>query len=239
MEKAISSGNLAGTKYRIYAPRPAKEGKPRPLVFAFPGNNMKPARMEELSGFDIPAEREGFIVVYMYEYTAEATFAVLDEVDRDHQVDRARVYSVGFSKGAGFTYRLATEHSDRIAAIGIVAGRGPATPTRPVSAVIIHPTKDEFSRGPEMAEKWAAAIGAGNPQTVPMPDIEEDGHTVSKTAYGGGRQGSEVVLYTVDPGVHDWPLGPRLRETKKTSCRDIETCEVMWEVFKRHSIEEK
>jgi poly(3-hydroxybutyrate) depolymerase len=236
VEKEIKSGKMAGTKYRIYVPASVNKDKPTPVVFAFPGNKMKPSRMEVLSGFDIPAEREGFIVVYMYDYTAEATFAVLDEVDRDYEIDRSRVYSVGFSKGAVFTYYLASEYSDKIAAIGIVAGRGVAEPTRPVSAVIIHGTEDEFSQGPSMAEKWAEAIGAGNPNTVMLPDKEDDGRRVSKTTYSNGKDGAEVVLYTVKPGIHDWPLGTRLRSTKKNSCRDIESCELMWEVFARHCI---
>jgi len=238
VEKEIKSGKMAGVKYRIYVPASVKKDKPVPVVFAFPGNKMKPSRMEVLSGFDIPADREGFIVVYMYEYTAEATFAVLDEIDHDYGVDRTRVYSVGFSKGAYFTYQLASEHSDKIAAIGIVAGYSLAAPTKPVSAVIIHGTKDEYSKGPEMADKWAAAIGACNPEMVMMADKEDDGHRVTKTTYSGGREGAEVVLYTVEPGIHDWPLGGRLRDTKKESCRDIESCEVMWEVFARHCIHE-
>jgi hypothetical protein len=71
-----------------------------------------------------------------------------------------------------------------------------------------------------------------------LPDKEEDGRRVSKTTYCDGKDGAEVVLYTVKPGIHDWPLGTRLRSTKKDSCRDIESCEVMWEVFARHCIGE-
>ena len=48
--------------------------------------------------------------------------ALLDDLMRAYQVDAKRVYATGMSNGAIMAYRLASELSDRIAAIAPVAG---------------------------------------------------------------------------------------------------------------------
>jgi poly(3-hydroxybutyrate) depolymerase len=68
---------------------------------------------------------------------------VLDDLARAAKCDAKRVYAAGMSMGAITAYRLASELSDRIAAIATVAGpMGTETcsPKRPVSVIHFHGT---------------------------------------------------------------------------------------------------
>ena len=54
--------------------------------------------------------------------------AMLDDVATVHDVDASRVYAVGYSLGSMFSYELACQMSDRIAAIASFAGTMPVDP---------------------------------------------------------------------------------------------------------------
>lgn len=72
--------------------------------------------------------------------------AVIDVVTAAHPVDPARVFAVGHSNGGIMAYRLACELSDRVAAIGVVAGSlgvDRCSPDRPVSLLHVHGTADQ------------------------------------------------------------------------------------------------
>jgi polyhydroxybutyrate depolymerase len=83
--------------------------------------------------------------------------SLLDDVQKVARVDPKRVYATGMSNGSIFCYRLASQLSDRIAAIAPVSGpMGTKTchPGRPVPVIHFHGTADEFApfhggRGPK------------------------------------------------------------------------------------------
>jgi polyhydroxybutyrate depolymerase len=100
--------------------------------------------------------------------------ALLDDLEKVVTVDPSRVYATGISNGAIMAYRLASELSDRIAAVAPVAGpMGTATcsPRRPVSVMHFHGTDDQFApcrraggRGASSRPKstrWTTASGPG------------------------------------------------------------------------------
>ena len=73
--------------------------------------------------------------------------AVLDDLAKVANIDSKRVFATGMSNGGILCYRLASELSDRIAAIAPVSGTmGTATckPKRPVSVMHFHGTDDKF-----------------------------------------------------------------------------------------------
>ena len=75
------------------------------------------------------------------------TRALLDDLAKVVNVDAKRVFATGISNGGIMCYRLASELSDRIAAIAPVAGTmGTKTcnPKRPVSVMHFHGTDDKF-----------------------------------------------------------------------------------------------
>ncbi len=107
------------------------------------------------------ADRSGFVVVYPNGTGASSFFLywdaggvrgrisddvgymakLLDDLATVVNVDPRRVYATGMSNGAMMCYRLASELSDRIAAIAPVAGTmaiEPCRPRRPVSVLHFH-----------------------------------------------------------------------------------------------------
>lgn len=69
-----------------------------------------------------------------------------------------------------------------------------------------------------------------------LPDKEEDGTTVTRKTYGGGKDGAEVVLIVIKGGGHTWPsreFGPELKVLGK-STKDVSANDLIWEFFAKH-----
>jgi polyhydroxybutyrate depolymerase len=178
--------------------------------------------------------------------------ALLDDLATVVNVDPKRVYATGMSNGAMMSYRLAAELSDRIAAIAPVAGTMAvprAEGKRPVPVIHFHGTKDGLVPYEGFARKmplvtiksvedsvacWVRANGCREaPETTEVTDGKKDGLRVTRKVHGGGRGGSEVVLYTIDGGGHTWPGRPFGEFLGKTS-REIHANDLIWEFFRKH-----
>jgi len=186
----------------------------------------------------------------------EFTRRLLDELAAVVTVDPKRVFATGMSNGGIMAYRLAAELSDRIAAIAPVGGpmgtKG-CSPKRPVSIIHFHGTADEFApfnggRGTGLSgtmffsvdhsiAAWVEADGCvAVPVTIRLPDTADDDTTVTRTTYGQGKGGAEVVLIVIEGGGHTWPgREPRLASLGK-STRDISANDLMWGFFQRHPL---
>ena len=253
---------------------------PMPVILAFHGGGANADTMVRFSGLNEKADEAGFIAVYpngtgrlqrMLTFNGgnccgqaaangvddvEFTRRLLDDVANACTIDPRRVFATGMSNGGIMAYRLASELSDRIAAIAPVGGpMGTKTcnPTRPVSVIHFHGTDDAFApfqggRGkglsgtdfysvPDSIAAWVEADGcASTPVTIRLPDTADDGTTVTRTTYGQGKDGAEVVLIVIEGGGHTWPgREPRLALLGK-STRDISANDLMWEFFQRHPL---
>jgi len=154
--------------------------------------------------------------------------ALIDAVGLQYNIDPKRIYAAGISNGAMFSHFLAARASKRIAAIAAVAGGVPLGlaktfhPESPVSVLIIQGTADPlvpFQGGPvardrgsiipteEAVEKWATHDGCPKtPSVRDEPDVDpRDGTRVRQTSFGPCKDGTEVVLYTIQNGGHTWP----------------------------------
>ncbi len=180
---------------------------------------------------------------------------LLDDLETVARVDVDRVYATGMSNGAIMTYLLADELSDRIAAIAPVAGPMGKTechPKRPVPVLHFHGTDDKFApfkggrgeRSLSQAEFHSVehSIGcwvkANECQAEPLVTEEkakvEDGTKVTRKTWGGGKNGSEVVLIEITSAGHTWPgRQPALLFLGK-STKNISANDEMWEFFKKH-----
>lgn len=145
--------------------------------------------------------------------------AVVSDVSRRRAVDAARVYAAGFSNGASLAYHLACRAADVFAAVAPVAGSLEApdcAPSAPVSAIIFHGSDDEnvnynggisryavYGRTDatvfDAVAFWVRANGCD-----PEPSKTTLGNAI-RHEFGGGRDGSEVVLYTILGHAHAWP----------------------------------
>jgi polyhydroxybutyrate depolymerase len=178
---------------------------------------------------------------------------LLDDLATVANVDRKRVYATGISNGGFMCYRLAAELSDRIAAIAPVCGSLAVEPRpkRPVSVIHFHGTADRlvpfggpdertpkslsFKSVPETIRIWARLDGCpGKPKITDLPDKEKDGTTVKREVYGPGKEGAEVVLYTIENGGHTWPGRPWAVLFLGKTTRDVSANDLIWEFFQRH-----
>ncbi|MFN2608195.1 MAG: PHB depolymerase family esterase [Acidimicrobiales bacterium] len=230
--------------YRVYAPA-TLEGSQFPLVLALHGEGNTADSLVETTQFDRQAQTGNFIVAYpeglglswnaglccgrsMYEGVDDVGFLnrVVDEIERDHPIDRTRVYVVGISSGAFMAYRFACESAGRLAGVGSVAGAmtlDACNPARPLSVIEIHGTADPlvpFSGGPvqppgvasadapataAMADRWATLDGCPGPPRTTTTAV------VTTTTWEACRAATSVRLVSVDGGGHTWfapGLGP-------------------------------
>ena len=77
--------------------------------------------------------------------------ALINEISSNYRIDPASVYSCGYSNGAFFARtHLACYHSDKIAAIGSVAGTmmeetyDNCNPSHPTPMINLHGTSDAY-----------------------------------------------------------------------------------------------
>jgi polyhydroxybutyrate depolymerase len=155
--------------YRIY--RPTNEVAKPGLVIVLHGSFGGGFQTETWTGFDVEADRLGWIAVYpdgvadgwdafgsgptwgRHPGADDIVFmrALIESLKTTDGVDPDRVYVTGISRGGMMAYRLGCELSDTVAAIAPVAGNMatasgtsdvPCTPVGPVSVLAIHGTAD-------------------------------------------------------------------------------------------------
>ena len=121
--------------YRLVVPKSVNLKAPAPLVFAFHGLLDSKDLMPRYSQLDSLAEKQGFILVYpnsrglhwpMVLEWAKQDLAFFDairaKIISQYNIDLRRVYLVGMSNGAYFVNLLASQRSDKIAAIALHSG---------------------------------------------------------------------------------------------------------------------
>jgi polyhydroxybutyrate depolymerase len=265
--------------YLVHVPPKYDPKKPTPVVLIFHGGASNAEQMSRFCGLNETADKQGFVAAYpggtgrlkaaltwnggnccgyaMQQEVDDVAFtrALLDDLEKAVNVDPKRVYATGMSNGAIMTYRLASELSDRIAAVAPVAGPMGAetcSPKRPVSVIHFHGTDDQFApfkggkgeKGLSQTDfysvehsvrAWVKANRCkGEPTTEELPDRARDGTTATIKTYGGGKEGAEVVLVVIEGGGHTWPgREPPLKVLGKAT-RNVSASDLMWAFFERH-----
>jgi polyhydroxybutyrate depolymerase len=187
------------------------------------------------------------------------TRALLDDLATVANVDADRVFATGLSNGGIMAHYVATHLADRIAAIAPVGGPlmvDAIQPKRPVAVMHFHGTGDEFapfkggygkgsygrSKGvtdfrsvKHTIEAWVKVNGCNaEPKVEALPDQADDGMKVTRKAWSGGRDGSEVVLIEIENGGHTWPGQKPIVAMLGPSTMDISANDLMWEFFQKH-----
>lgn len=260
-------------EYLVHVPAGHEPAVPTAVVVALHPFAATADRMRWMCGLDRVADREGFVVVYPEgtgppvlrnwndgamkgKLADDVGFVarVLDDLAGVMAVDPRRVYATGMSNGGMMCYRLASELSDRIAAIAPVAGTQAfetIAAKRPVPVLHFHGTADglvpfggseagarglmRFLSVEETVRAWAAFDGCpAEAEEQPVTDAAGDGITVRRRRFGPGREKAEVILYEIVGGGHTWPGGPDLARFLGPTCRDIDAAELIWAFFAEH-----
>lgn len=254
--------------YLLYVPPSHDPETPTPLVLSFHGRSSNALQQSILSNWNLLADQEGFIVAYPNalgnptQWDTDIPTArrpnedlifvseLIDALSGQFCIDPERIYVNGMSNGGGMSNLLACALSDRIAAMGGVAGAYIGTedqcnPPRPVPVIAFHGTADTivtYAGGPSEAfdypfpsvPGWAADWAAHNDCDAEPIDLPESGD-VSGIQYTDCNEDADVIFYTIDEGGHTWPGGFPLPEaiTGKTS-NDINATTTIWEFFVAH-----
>jgi polyhydroxybutyrate depolymerase len=160
--------------------------------------------------------------------------ALIERIAAQRAIDRARIYATGMSNGGMLTYQLAAARPRWFAAIAPVSAAIGGTsrsgerfvivpPDMPVPVMILHGRKDPYVlydggssamlRYPERSNMavadalsfWRAADGcaAAPALSEPVPG------RLRRTLYRPCRDGSEIVLWEIEDGEHNWPASVR------------------------------
>lgn len=232
IDQTIDVGGVA-REYILDVPETLKPGEPAALLFDFHGVGHSGAGVWEVSDFRDFAPRERFITVYPtglpvsfargdrtfggpgWEIRSlspnrdvDFTLAMLERLEKTYCIDRARVYSTGFSNGGFFSHVLACTHPERFAAIAPVSGGWLASwsckPSRTVPVLIQHGTRDEVidvGEARRAFDAWLAIDGC----TAPAAEATRTDGDLTCRSGTGCRDGVEVTLCEGD-FAHRWPV---------------------------------
>lgn len=145
-----------------------------------------------------------------------------------NSIDATKVFCTGMSNGGDLCYMLACEASETFRAVAPISGMimqdimDECDPDSEVSIFEIHGTQDNvtyFDGDPNNNDGWGAYPSI--PETMTffnnlfnlqllstenLPNTNtNDGSTVTSEKYGSSNSCTEVWLYTVEGGGHDWP----------------------------------
>ncbi len=146
----------------------------------------------------------------------------------DNSLNPTKVFCTGMSNGGDLCYMLACEASETFRAVAPISGMvlqdivDDCTPSEEVSILEIHGTNDNvtfYNGDPTNTGGWGVYLGMA--QTMAfynglfgltlqdsgnLPNTNtNDGSTVSYEKFGDPQSCTEVWLYTVNNGGHDWP----------------------------------
>jgi polyhydroxybutyrate depolymerase len=266
--RLVSSGEQR--RYLLYVPDSYNPSIPTPLVISIHGFIQWPANQMQLSQWNDLADQQGFIVVYPMgthfplRWRAGGNFAsdtgperdvrfisdLIDQLESEYNIDPNRIYANGMSNGGGMTFVLSCDLSERIAAVGMVAGAyayswEECNPSRRVPAIVFHGAEDPIvpyqggrSGQPDVSfpsiPAWVEVLARRNGCDETPRELPANG-SVSELQYVNCE--ADVVFYSISGAGHTWPGGMVLPSfiTGHTT-QDIDATQTMWDFFQQHPL---
>ena len=258
-------------EYLVHVPK-SYRGAPTPLLLALHGGGGNADYQSDDSKYGLisKSEQAGFIAVFPNGYgrlpggilatwnagaccgaaqkndVDDVGFIreVIGRVERQANIDKARVFATGMSNGAMMSWRLACE-APEIRAIAPVEGTdntARCNPSHPVAIIEFHaaddpnvpfnggvgsgPSQTNYTSVPASQGKWVLlnhASVADVRRVLSVPGAHCDLHPA-------GRGGAPVELCVTDTGGHSWPGGGTQQGRKQPSMA-ISANDLMWSFF--------
>jgi polyhydroxybutyrate depolymerase len=236
--------------------------------------------MEQLTrgAFNRIADRDGAIVVYpegvgrhwndgrdLHDTAARENvddvgfmLALVEDVARNHPLDRGRIFATGISNGGFMSMRLACDAAETFAAVAPVTAvlseklGARCAPSRPVAIMIINGTEDPLvpwaggmvkvlgvSRGAVWSadrtfERWLELDGCGHRGDGALTDNDPADKTAVVVHRERCRGDVEVRLYEIQGGGHTWPGGVAYASELLVGrvSRELDASEEIWTFMK-------
>ena len=217
----------------------------RPLIISMHGLNQDAGYQQAQAKWEPIADTAKFVVVFPnginnswdISGTSDINFllTIIDTIYNRYGIDRNRVYLSGFSMGGMMTYYAATKIADKIAAFAPVSGYligGPNTnSSRPIPIIHTHGTADDvvsYSGVQTCINAWVTRDGC--PSTAQVTDpypVSNPNSIASKSYWGPGTNGVEIVLMTLEGKGHWYSVDP---------VNGINTSAEIWNFCKKFSL---
>jgi polyhydroxybutyrate depolymerase len=183
--------------------------------------------------------------------------ALIDTIISKYNVDAKRIYATGLSNGAIMSYRLASQLSDRIAAIAPVSGTLEDSgfvfnPSRPVSIIQFHSTLDSniflqggfgtngYTNHKFNSVNYGLEKFASIDKCIFNPDsnyYKSGSSFYYKKSWQNCDCGVAQILYVTGDGGHSWPggnIGLGVEADQPSSI--IYANDSIWNFFQKHSL---
>jgi polyhydroxybutyrate depolymerase len=236
--RTVKEGEVTRS-YLLRVPKAYDNRTNLPLVILLHGWTSNKEQAEVYTEFGAKADKEGFVLI-----TPDGTDGIgprkgwncgflnlgaanvddvqfisdlIDKSEKDLTIDAKRVYVVGHSNGAMMADLAGAKLSDKVAAIGVVAGtvgiERPELPkpSHPISVISLHSKADETVPFDKSSQGWLNCVSApdsakwwAEQDGCKAPTISRKANT-SITDFADGKSGVEVELVAIDGGSHAWP----------------------------------
>lgn len=255
--------------YLVNLPPNYYESSSFPLVIALHGGGGSGVNFEFSTGLTDKANSENFIIVYPNGYlgpgkkrTWNAGYccgaakaqdindvkfisSLIDKLSSEFKINTQKIYITGHSNGGMMGYRIASELSNKIAAIAVnscsMVVKSPINPYRAVPVLHMHSILDvniPFNGGigvngryfppvDSILNIWAN-INACNA----IPQIKYyTGY--SYKAWIDCSPNLSVQLYLTNDGGHSWPQGNKVNPNADPTSKVINANDLLWNFFKQ------
>ncbi len=149
---------------------------------------------------------------------------IIDSFEANYNIDISRIYATGMSLGAFFSYYVALMLPDTFAGIAPVCGPMLTNmfefeDVRPLTVItmmgpidpIVPYDGDDTGTIRSMDDMAAFWLDVDNVVSEPTETVwgptSLDSTVVHRYVYGGGTDGTEVILFKIEGGGHTWPGG--------------------------------
>lgn len=265
---SINSSSIYRT-YRLYKPLSYTGSQAYPLVINLHGYTSNALQQQYYGNFMPIADTAKFLIVHpqgtkdpsnqpYWNAGISPTGAndllflsqLIDSLKTIYNIDPNAIYSTGLSNGGFMSNYLACNLSNKIAAIGGVAGTMFTTfnftcnPGRPVPVMHIHGTADGtvpyLGNAQEIAvdtlmKLWRIKNNCSAvPTTSAVPNINTgDGCTADHFLWSGGTLGATNELYRVNGGGHTWPGATTIIGVTN---QDFSASVEIWRFFRKYKL---